>query len=56
MTLDPSEDPFLYGLNIVMTKHDSSVRRGAIVKALAVFTRHSNVEVVVVLNLVRKYK
>eukprot|EP01031_Cornospumella_fuschlensis_P031351 gene31351-37889_t len=42
----PSVDgqPFLFGLNCVKTKHDSSVRRGAIVKSLCIFTRYSFVE------------
>lgn len=35
---------FLYGVNIVKTKYDSSVRRGAIVKAIAFFSRHHFVE------------
>ncbi|KAJ1943088.1 hypothetical protein GGF37_002811 [Kickxella alabastrina] len=37
-----SEDgpPLLYVLNLVRTKHDKEVRRGAIVKAMAVCTRH----------------
>lgn len=36
--------PFLYGINFVNTKHDSSVRRGAIVKSICIFSRYSNVE------------
>ncbi|KAJ2721439.1 hypothetical protein GGI07_003952 [Coemansia sp. Benny D115] len=32
--------PLLYVLNLVRTKHDKEVRRGAIVKAMAVCTRH----------------
>ncbi|RYG69024.1 hypothetical protein EON64_03745 [archaeon] len=36
--------PFLFGLNCVKTKHDSSVRRGAIVKSMCLFTRYSFVE------------
>ena len=34
----PTQEYFLYGFNLVRTKHDSSVRRGAVVKALAVFS------------------
>ncbi|KAI4599665.1 hypothetical protein KJ359_001401 [Pestalotiopsis sp. 9143b] len=32
--------PLVYVLNLVNTKHDKSVKRGAIVKAMAVCTRH----------------
>ncbi|KAJ2848010.1 hypothetical protein J3B02_004043, partial [Coemansia erecta] len=32
--------PLLYVLNLVRTKHDKEVRRGAVVKAMAVCTRH----------------
>jgi hypothetical protein len=35
---------FLFGVNLVRTKYDSSVRRGAIVKAIAIFSRYSFVE------------
>jgi Stabilization of polarity axis/Docking domain of Afi1 for Arf3 in vesicle trafficking len=33
--------PLMYVLNLVNTKQDSSVKRGAIVKAMAICTRHS---------------
>lgn len=33
--------PLVYVLNLVNTKHDTSVKRGAIVKAMAICTRHS---------------
>lgn len=33
-----STNYFLYGLNMIKTKYDSSVRRGAIVKAMAIFS------------------
>eukprot|EP01039_Chlorochromonas_danica_P004229 gene4229-4646_t len=36
--------PFLYGINCVKTKHDSTVRRGAIVKSLCVFSQYSYIE------------
>ena len=36
---------FLYGLNLVRTKHDVSVRRGAVVKAMAVFSCFQWIEV-----------
>ena len=36
---------FYYGINLVRTKHDSNVRRGALVKALAVFSRYSFIEI-----------
>ena len=39
-----SGDHFLYGINVVCTKHDSSVRRGAVVKSMAIFTKHHWVE------------
>lgn len=44
---DESEDinvdgpPLVYVLNLVNTKHDTSVKRGAVVKAMAICTRHS---------------
>lgn len=41
----PSTDShFLYGLNMVKTKYDSSVRRGAIVKAMCVFSKYHYIE------------
>lgn len=36
--------PFLYGLNLVKTRHDSTVRRGAIVKAMCILSRYSFIE------------
>lgn len=36
---------FLYGINLVKTKHDLTVRRGAIVKAICVFSRYHYVEI-----------
>lgn len=38
--VDESGPPLLYVLNLVRTKHDKGVRRGAVVKAMAVCTRH----------------
>lgn len=35
---------FLYGLNFVKTKYDSSVRRGAIVKAICIFSPYHFIE------------
>lgn len=35
---------FLYGINLCCTKHDSTVKRGAIVKAMAIFSRYNLVE------------
>lgn len=32
--------PLVYVLNLVNTKHDKSVKRGAVVKAMAICTRH----------------
>ncbi|KAI5864503.1 spindle pole body interacting protein [Durotheca rogersii] len=32
--------PLIYVLNLVYTKHDKSVKRGAVVKAMAICTRH----------------
>lgn len=44
--LDPLEGPpLVYVLNHVNTKHDSSVKRGAIVKAMALCTRHSFLDI-----------
>lgn len=37
--------PLIYVLNHVNTKHDASVTRGAIVKAMAICTRHSFVDI-----------
>ncbi len=34
----PSPSPFLYGFNVVKTQRDSAVRRGAVVKALAILS------------------
>ena len=34
----------MYGINLVKTKYDNSVRRGAIVKALCLFSKHQFVE------------
>ncbi len=36
--------PFLFGINLCKTRYDSSVRRGAIVKAMAVFSQFHFVE------------
>ncbi|KAI5197716.1 hypothetical protein AUEXF2481DRAFT_42821 [Aureobasidium subglaciale EXF-2481] len=33
--------PLVYVLNLVNTKHDANVKRGAVVKAMAICTRHS---------------
>jgi hypothetical protein len=41
----PSSSPFLYGLNIVRSQRDSSVRRGAVVKALALISPYHFVNV-----------
>lgn len=38
---DPDGPPLVYVLNLVNTKQDSTVKRGAIVKAMAICTRHS---------------
>ncbi|KAI8885694.1 spindle pole body interacting protein [Backusella circina FSU 941] len=35
-----NENPLLYVLNLVRTKHDATARRGARVKAMAICTRH----------------
>jgi hypothetical protein len=42
---DVTTSSFYYGINLVRTKHDSNVRRGAVVKALAIFSRHSFIEI-----------
>jgi hypothetical protein len=36
---------FLYGINLVRTKHDKQVRRGAVVKALAIFSQYHFIEI-----------
>ena len=38
-------DVFRYGLNLVHTKHDATVRRGAIVKAMAIFSSYPIVDI-----------
>lgn len=38
-------EPFLYGINLVKTKFDSAVRRGATVKAICVFSKYHFVEI-----------
>ncbi len=46
--IEPVEDPskrFLYGLNLVRNQRDETVRRGAVVKAIAVFSRYHFIEV-----------
>lgn len=35
-----SSERFMYGINLVQTKMDTTVRRGAIVKAMAIFSRY----------------
>lgn len=44
-TTTESKDLFYYGINLVRTKHDTSVRRGALVKAMAIFSRYSFIEI-----------
>mmetsp|Transcript_24426 Transcript_24426/g.34241 ORF Transcript_24426/g.34241 Transcript_24426/m.34241 type:complete len:672 (+) Transcript_24426:134-2149(+) len=41
----PRKKPFLYCLNLVHNQKDSSVRRGAVVKAMAVCTTHQYIQV-----------
>lgn len=38
-------EPMLYGINIVRNKADSSVRRGAVVKSIALFSRYHYTQV-----------
>ena len=38
---DRDGPPLMYVLNLVNTKQDSTVKRGAVVKAMAICTRHS---------------
>lgn len=56
----PSEQrPFLYCLNLVFNKLDSSVSRGAIVKSMAICTPHHFIDVfkpIIMLTLDRYYK
>lgn len=40
-----NDEYFLYGVNLCKTKYDTSVRRGAIVKAIAVFSPYHFVEI-----------
>lgn len=39
-----TSEVFRYGLNLVHTKHDASVRRGAVVKAMAIFSSYNFVD------------
>lgn len=39
-----TSEVFRYGLNMIHTKHDASVRRGAVVKAMAVFSSYNFVD------------
>ncbi|KAJ8454929.1 hypothetical protein ONZ45_g19115 [Pleurotus djamor] len=42
LSVNPDErTPLLYVLNLVRTKHDKTMKRGGIVRALAICTRHS---------------
>jgi hypothetical protein len=40
-----ADGTLLYGINLVRNKADSSVRRGAVVKAMAIFSRYHFLEV-----------
>ncbi|KAH7913559.1 docking domain of Afi1 for Arf3 in vesicle trafficking-domain-containing protein [Hygrophoropsis aurantiaca] len=40
-----AQPELLYVLNLVRTKHDKSVRRGAVVKAMAICTRHPFIQI-----------
>lgn len=42
---DTPQKNLLYGINVVKTRYDSSVRRGAIVKAMCVFSQYQFVDV-----------
>ncbi|EPQ26928.1 uncharacterized protein PFL1_05563 [Pseudozyma flocculosa PF-1] len=42
---DWSSDGLTYVINLVRTKHDSSVRRGALVKSMAIGTRHPYIDI-----------
>jgi hypothetical protein len=41
---NPDDYLFMYGVNVIRTKYDSTVRRGAIVKAIAVFSPYRFVD------------
>lgn len=43
-TAKSDDKRFLFGINLVKTKHDSSVRRGAIVKAMCIFSQYHFIE------------
>eukprot|EP00601_Ochromonadales_sp_CCMP2298_P016521 CAMPEP_0173222990 /NCGR_PEP_ID=MMETSP1142-20121109/3547_1 /TAXON_ID=483371 /ORGANISM="non described non described, Strain CCMP2298" /LENGTH=432 /DNA_ID=CAMNT_0014151121 /DNA_START=52 /DNA_END=1347 /DNA_ORIENTATION=+ len=43
--LGETDKHLLYGINLVKTRHDSSVRRGAIVKAMCLFSQYQFVEI-----------
>ena len=47
----PSNDFFYYGINLVRTKHDTTVRRGAIVKAMAIFSRYNTSIILMALQM-----
>jgi hypothetical protein len=41
LDINPDGPPLVYVLNLVNTKQDNTVKRGAVVKAMAICTRHS---------------
>ena len=43
--IDKNEKNFLYGINLVKTKHDTTVRRGAIVKAICIFSKYHYIDI-----------
>ncbi|KDQ58432.1 hypothetical protein JAAARDRAFT_193004 [Jaapia argillacea MUCL 33604] len=43
--IEKDRPELLYVLNLVRTKHDKSVRRGAVVKAMAICTRHPFIQI-----------
>lgn len=45
ISTNEDDKSFYYGINLVTTKHDSNVRRGAIVKAMAIFSKFSFIEI-----------
>lgn len=47
--------PLIYVLNLVNTKHDKSVKRGAVVKAMAICTRHPFLHIYKVCNIYQAY-
>lgn len=50
--MEPNASPFLYCLNLVYNQKNAAVRRGAVVKAMAICTRHQFIQIFKVFLLI----